>query len=121
LDFSLLPPLPAPVLEKPVSDSGRIRFRWNDLSELLVYRLQVSASEDFNGLIHDELVAAPPAFIPIPAKNGVYFARVKAMEAGGAESGFSTPEKFRVGGFWAFICKPCYLVPIGLLIYLLSR
>ena len=121
VNFAVLPPLPAPSLEKPELESRGIRFRWNDLGEPLMYRLQVSPSESFESLLHDELVAAPPGFMPTPTKSGVYYARVKAIEAGGAESGFSSPAKFRVGGFWASICKPCFLAPLALLIYLLSR
>jgi len=121
LSFSVLPPYAPPVLEKPVRDQGQIRLRWNDLGPGVLYRVQVARGQDFGILIHQELVRVTETLIPVPAQSGLYYVRVKAFDGEGCESGFSDPQKHRCGGFWSFILTPCWLAPLGILIYLLAR
>jgi len=121
LSFSVLPPYAPPVLEKPARDQGQIRLRWNDLGPGVLYRVQAARGQDFRVLVHQELVRTTETFIPVPAQSGLYYVQVKAFDGEGCESAFSIPQKFRVGGFWSFILTPCWLTPLGILIYLLAR
>jgi hypothetical protein len=119
--FSVLPPYAPPVLDKPDRESGWIRLRWSGLGPAVVYRVHVAKDADFRTLIRDELVSGSETLLPAPAESGVYYARVKAFDGNGCESGFSNAEKFRVGGFFTNVCKPCLLAPLAVLIYLLTR
>jgi len=119
--FSVLPPYAPPVLEKPKRDSGVIRLRWSQFGPGVLYRVQVAKDPYFVTLVHQEIVRTTKTFVPEPTQSGRYFARVKAFDGEGCESAFSIPQKFRVGGFWSFILTPCWLTPLGILIYLLAR
>ena len=119
--FSVLPPYPAPVLERPGRDSARIRFRWSDLGPGVVYRVHLAKDADFRTIILDELAPGTETLLAEPAESGLYYVRIKAFDGIGCESGFSNVRKFRVGGFWRSVCKPCVLGPLAVLIYLLAR
>lgn len=121
IGFSVLPPYPAPVLEKPGRDSGRVRFRWSDRGPGVVYRLHVAKDEDFQTIFHEEIASGTETLLTEPAESGLYYTRIKAFDGDGCESGFSNVRKFRVGGFWRTVCKPCVLGPLAVLIYLLAR
>jgi len=119
--FAVLPPYPSPVLEKPKRESGRILLRWSDLGPGAFYRVHIARDEDFRVIVHEELAPGSELAIAPPAESGRYYARIRAFDAEGCESGFSNTETFRVGGFWATICTPCILAPIAVLVYLLAR
>jgi hypothetical protein len=121
IGFSILPPYRSPVLEKPKREGAGFRLRWNDFGPGVLYRVQVAKDENFTILVHQELARTMETVIPVPVESGRYYARVKAFDAAGCESEFSSPQKFRVGGFWSFILTPCTLAPLGVLIYLLAR
>jgi hypothetical protein len=119
--FSVLPPLPAPVLEKPSRERDRIRLRWNDLGSGIVYRLHIARDPNFAAIVLDEIAPGTETLIVPPAGSGLYYARIKALDGNGCESAYSAARKFRVGGFWATICTPCLLAPLAVLIWLLAR
>ncbi len=119
--FTVLPPYSSPVLERPKRDNGRILLRWSDLGPGAIYRVHVAEDEDFRVLVHEEIAPGSELALAPPAASGRYYVRIKAFDAEGCESGFSNTGKFRVGGFWATICTPCFLAPLAVLVYLLAR
>ncbi len=120
IGFSVLPPYPAPILEKPKRAGGRISLRWSDLGPGVVTRVHVAADPDFKALVHEELMPGTETLLLPPDRSGLYYVRVRGFDAEGCQSAYSNVQKFRVGGFWAF-CKPCLLAPLAVLIYLLVR
>jgi len=119
--FSVLPPYAPPALDKPARDRGLVRLRWSDLGQGILYRLQVAKDKEFLTLVDEEIVRMTETSIAEPVESGRYYVRVKAFDGEGCESGFSNIQDFRKGGFLSFILNPCWLVPLGLLIYLLAR
>ncbi len=121
LRFFVLPPLVSPVLEKPRRSGGWVNLKWSEAGPGAFYRLQVARDKDFTALAYEANVVPPALRLAEPADSGLYYVRVKAADAAGAESAFSNPRTFRIGGFWAVVLSPCSLVPLATILYLLFK
>ena len=69
--------------------SPRIEFVWEPVKDVDGYRLLVSRSPQFEGVVIDQRMTAPP-LSNVSLKNGTYYWRVSAIRAG-AESAPSPP------------------------------
>lgn len=96
LSFSLIPPPPAPPLEKPVLDNKQIRIRWKDQGPKMTYRVQVAKEEQFHQPFLEQTVARPELILSRPDKSGIYYVRTSTIDPDGYEGGFSAPQSFEI-------------------------
>ncbi|HSV52403.1 MAG TPA: FecR domain-containing protein [Burkholderiaceae bacterium] len=79
------------------SEAGRVSLRWAG-SPGLTYHMQVSRSPAFETVSQDLRLNAPQVELRGLAP-GDYFVRLKAIDASGLESGFSTTRSFRLDSY----------------------
>ncbi|HWR90762.1 MAG TPA: FecR domain-containing protein [Dissulfurispiraceae bacterium] len=96
VQFTILPPPPAPSIDPPEMDGRTIRLRWQRLPDRITYRFQMSRHEDFSVVIMDERISEPEISFARPEEAGTYFVRTSAIAPGDNEGGFSSPQSFIV-------------------------
>lgn len=96
LSFNLIPPPPAPPLEKPALDGKEIRIRWKDQGAQMSYRIQVAKDEQFLKPILIQTVNRPEMAMPRPSESGTYYVRTSTIDSDGYEGGFSAPQSFEI-------------------------
>jgi len=94
--FTLVPPPPAPVIEKPEMDTKEIRFRWKSLGEGVTYRFQMSSDSEFKNILTDREMEMPAVTLPRPKEAGKYYFRAKGIDREGYEGGFSLPQSYQI-------------------------
>lgn len=96
LTFTLLPPPPAPPVEKPEMDKKEIRIRWQDLGKEITYHFQMSKSEEFKEVLIDQVLERPEITFAKPKQAGIYYVRTCGIDSGGREGNFSKPQSFEI-------------------------
>lgn len=94
--FTLVPPPPAPLLDKPAVDEKELRIRWKDQGEKMTYRCQIAREERFANPIVEQKVTRPEIVLPRPAEPGLYYVRTSTIDGDGYEGGFSAPQSFEI-------------------------
>ncbi|MBN1688415.1 MAG: hypothetical protein JW893_04885, partial [Candidatus Omnitrophica bacterium] len=89
-----------PVITGTSADaSGNVSIQFNEVSEALVYHVQIATDEDFTDIIHEGFPSSPPETTQI-TEDGTYYARVRASQTFSIESGpltqWSLPASFNV-------------------------
>jgi hypothetical protein len=81
-----------------VSGTPEVSLRWSTVATAQRYRLQLSRTALFSGLLLDR-PDIHAASVRIPGlQEGSYFWRVSALDGTGAEGGFSEVRRFKVAG-----------------------
>lgn len=93
---TLIPPPPAPDLDKPEEDGKDLTIRWRSLGEKMTYHMQVARDETFRDTFVDRKVDRPEATMPMPEEIGTYYVRISAIDTEGYEGNYSTPQIFEV-------------------------
>jgi hypothetical protein len=96
LSFSVLPPPPAPPLEKPEVDQKEILIRWRDLGKGIHYQFQMSRDEGFKEIIVARDLEKPEIKVQKPEEIGTYYVRTKGIDPDGYAGDFSLPQSFEV-------------------------
>mgnify|MGYP001030301621 CR=1 FL=1 len=129
--YVLAPPVPELMLpEADTKAKGQVSFDWEDVTSLsppVTYSLQVSPDEDFTwlvlqkkGLSDSEYTLTEDEELPAVKKEAPYYWRIKASDAAGNESDWSTPRSFHVGFVFELTGWVLYtLMALGGLILLL--
>ncbi len=73
ITFTLIPPPPSPVMEKPAVADKELRIRWRDQGEKMSYRCQIARDEGFQNLLIERKVDRPEVVLPRPEKPGIYY------------------------------------------------
>lgn len=94
--FTIVPPPPAPVVEKPEMQENEIRLRWKNLGEGITYRFQMSMDSDFRNILMDRKVEMPEITFPRPEEPGIYYVRTSGIDREGYEGDSSLPQSFEV-------------------------
>jgi hypothetical protein len=94
--FILVPPPPAPMIEKPEMDSKEIRLRWKSLGEGITYRFQMSTDNEFRNILLDKETAMPEIALPRPNEAGKYYFRAKGRDQEQYEGDFSIPQSYQI-------------------------
>ncbi|MDA8125997.1 MAG: FecR domain-containing protein [Deltaproteobacteria bacterium] len=95
--FTLVPPPPSPILEKPAVDAKELRIRWQNQGEKMSYRCQIAREESFHNPILEKRVTGPEIALPTPREPGIYYVRTSTIDPTGYEGGFSPPQSFEIG------------------------
>lgn len=96
VEFRLIPPPPAPLLEKPAVEERLLRIRWKSQGEQMSYRCQVAQDEHFSRIIVEQKVNVPWIAFEKPKKPGLYFVRTSTIDSDGYEGRFSEPQTFEI-------------------------
>jgi len=94
--LTLVPPPPAPVIEKPEMDTKEIRLRWRSLGEGVTYRFQMSMDGEFKNILIDREMEMPEMTLPRPKEAGKYYFRAKGIDREGYEGDFSLPQSYQI-------------------------
>lgn len=94
--FIILPPPPAPPLEKPEISKEEITIRWRDLGKGIHYQFQMAKDRDFQQILHAQKVEKPEITLPKPKEIGTYYVRTKAVDPDGYAGDFSAPQSFEI-------------------------
>ena len=99
IQFTLVPPPPAPPVEKPEIDKKEVTIRWKDLGEGFRYHFQMAMDEQFEDVIVDRIVDMPEQTLEKPKSAGMYFVRISSIDMKGYEGSFAKPQSFEVKQF----------------------
>jgi len=116
--FTIVPPPPAPPVEKPEMGDKEIHMRWRDLGKGIVYHFQMARDAEFKDMMMDSKLEKPEITIQKPEKRGTYYVRTSGIDSEGYEGDFSLPQSFEVAkcpkllaGFLSFVALFVLLVP----------
>jgi hypothetical protein len=93
--FEIKPPF-QPHLEKLEVDKKMIRLRWSSSGENMSYRLQLAREETFKTILVDQKIRGTSIDLKKPDTPGIYYVRVRGMDADGNEGEFSTAENVEI-------------------------
>ena len=96
LSFTVLPPPPAPPVEKPELDKKEIRIRWGDLGKGIRYQFQMARDAEFQNILSERELEQPEITLPNPEEPGTYYVRVKGIGPEGIAGDFSSPQKLKI-------------------------
>ncbi len=94
--FTITPPPPAPVVEKPRLKENMIHIRWRNLGEGITYRFQMSMDNEFRNVTMDKKVGMPEITFPRPEDTGIYYVRTSGIDRENYEGDFSLPQSFEI-------------------------
>lgn len=94
--FNLLPPPPAPPIDKPALDEDKITIRWGNLGDGFAYHFQMSKDLEFNEILIDKNVETPFIVLKKPEEHGIYYVRTSSIDANKYEGDFSQPQSFEI-------------------------
>ncbi len=96
LSFKLVPPPPAPPLEKPAIHDKEISLKWRNMGEGVSYHLQVARDAEFREILADIKLDKSEAAVEKPKEPGIYHVRTSTIDKKGREGEFSPPQSFEV-------------------------
>jgi hypothetical protein len=96
ISFTLIPPPPSPVMEKPAVADKELRIRWGDQGAKMSYRCQIARDEGFQNLLIERKLDRPEIALPRPEEPGIYYVRTSTIDPTGYEGGFSLPQSFEI-------------------------
>jgi hypothetical protein len=96
LPFRLIPPPPAPPLEKPRVSEKEIFLKWRNLGEGITYHFQMAKDAEFKEMLVDKKLDKPEVTLQKPREPGVYHVRTSSIDRKNREGEFSASQSFEV-------------------------
>ena len=96
LRFNLIPPPPAPPVEKPAADEKMLHIRWKSQGDKMSYRCQIARNDNFTDILTEQKVKEPRMILEKPKEPGIYYVRTSTIDPDGYEGGFSDPQTFEI-------------------------
>ena len=103
LSFNIIPPPPAPPVEKPEMGDKELRVRWRHLGDEISYHFQMAKDQAFKEVLIDEKLTKPEITFEKPGDVGTYYIRTSAIDTQGYEGDFSEPQSFEVKGKYPYL------------------
>lgn len=94
--FDIVPPPPAPPVDKPALGKDDITIRWRSLGDGFTYHFQMSKDQLFNQILVDKYLEKPFIVLKKPEESGIYYMRTSAIDAKKHEGEFSQPQSFEI-------------------------
>lgn len=94
--FTIVPPPPAPSIEKRLVGKDELRFGWNNLGKGTIYHFQMAGDAAFNNLLADQKVDSPEIVLMKQLDPGTYYVRTSGIDSKGYEGKFSAPQSFEI-------------------------
>ena len=108
--FTQRPIPPTPALSPPEVGDKELRFRWAAAPGAAGYQLQWSTDPEFKTLLAEPKTEQPELVLPRPP-HGIYYVRVKSVDALGYAGPYGTAQKIELPRpLWP------WLVPLGVLL-----
>lgn len=95
-EFEIIPPPPTPPVENPEMKEKEITIRWADLGKGITYQVQMARDEGFREILLDEKVTKPEVSLEKPRDAGIYYVRVRGIDADEYAGNFSRPQSFEI-------------------------
>ena len=96
LPFRLIPPPPAPALDKPKVGKKEVSLEWRNLGEGITYHFQMAKDGEFGQVLVDRKLDKPEVTLPMPKEPGIYHVHTSSIDMKNREGEFSTPQSFEV-------------------------
>lgn len=103
LSFDIIPPPPAPPVEKPEMGDKELRIRWQHLGDGITYHFQMANDQAFEDVLIDKKLAEPEATLDKPGEAGTYYIRTSSIDKQGYEGDFSDPQSLEVKGKYPYL------------------
>lgn len=94
--FTIVPPPPAPPLEKPDDAGEKVQIRWQKMQRAAQYRFQMAKESGFSNILIDKMITTPSITISKPAEPGIYYVRTSSIDHKDFEGDFSQPQSFEI-------------------------
>lgn len=94
--FSLIPPPPAPPLEKPKLSEKKIFLKWRPLGAGIRYHFQMSKNPEFKEILVDKKLDNPEISLEKPVDPGIYHIRTSSIDTKNREGDFSPSQSFEI-------------------------
>jgi hypothetical protein len=94
--FRLIPPPPAPPLDKPAVSDKEIFLKWRSVGEGITYHFQMAKDVDFKEILVDKKVDKPEVTLEKPKEPGAYHVRTSSIDKKNREGEFSPSQSFEV-------------------------
>ncbi len=94
--FDIVPPPPAPQIDKPEFEKDKITIRWRSLGDRFFYHFQMSKDPSFNQVLEDKYIDTPYIILNKPGEAAIYYIRTSAIDRKGHEGEFSPPQSFEI-------------------------
>jgi hypothetical protein len=96
LPFRLIPPPPAPPLDKPTVGDKEISLKWRNLGEGIAYHFQMAKNPEFKEILVDKRLDKSEITVEKPKEPGIYHVRTSTIDKKDREGEFSPPQSFEV-------------------------
>jgi hypothetical protein len=96
LPFRLIPPPPAPPLDKPTVGKKEIFLKWRNLGEGITYHFQMAKDAEFKEILVDKKLDKPEVTLQKPKEPGVYQVHTSSIDRKNHEGEFSASQSFEV-------------------------
>ncbi|MCK5436713.1 MAG: hypothetical protein KAI90_01810, partial [Desulfobulbaceae bacterium] len=98
LNFTIIPPPPAPSISDPEVTEETIQIRWRNLGADISYHFQLARDVNFTEILMDTTVQEPEITIQKSEESGTYYVRTSGIDSEGYEGDFSRPQSFEIKG-----------------------
>lgn len=96
LPFRLVPPPPAPPLDKPTASEKEILFKWRNLGEGITYHFEMAKDAEFKEILVNKKLDKPEITVEKPKDPGVYYVHTSSIDRKDREGEFSPPQSFEI-------------------------
>jgi hypothetical protein len=96
MSFTVLPPPPAPPVEKPEVDQQEILIRWRDLGKGIRYEFQMARDAGFKEILFAKELEKSEITLLKPKGIGTYYVRTRGIDPNGYPGDFSLPQSFEI-------------------------
>jgi hypothetical protein len=121
IPFRLIPPPPAPPLDKPTVNENEIFLKWRNVGEGYTYHFQLAKDKDFKELILDKILDKAEISLEKPKDPGVYHVRTSSIDKKAREGDFSPSQSFEIKKRTPYEMIIPILTTIGILLLIIAH
>ena len=81
--FRLIPPPPAPPLDKPMVGEKEVSLQWRSLGEGITYHFQMAKDGEFKEILVDKNLDKPEVTLQKPKESGAYYVHTSSIDERG--------------------------------------
>ncbi len=118
LPFRLIPPPPAPPMDKPTVSEKEVMLKWRNQGEGISYHFQMAKDLEFKEILIDKKLDKPEIIVEKPKDSGIYYVRTSSIDSKGREGNFSPPQSFEVEKKFLYGLLGGFAAAIGLILLL---
>jgi hypothetical protein len=116
IPFRLIPPPPAPPLDKPTLNENEIFLKWRNMGEGFTYHFQMAKDSEFKEVLVDKILEKPEISLEKPKEAGIYHVRTSSLDKKAREGEFSPSQSFEIKKRTPYEAFIAILTAIGILL-----